>query len=529
MKKALYLLAIITFTSSCSTGKFVSLLAKKPSVELKKPLNFRSLTKYEKDAIFLVEVVKQAYPRLYAKIPKVTYENESAKFIVNATKVKTNNDFVIEVQKFMALLKDGHSGVVINPFESKKQFGVSLFKEKNNWVIRNIDKVVDSSVIGSKLISVNGLSVDKLNAKIELLNSGENSYSRLFPFYYQCRSPKFWKAIGAYNNKNLQLVTEKKGQQYTFEIAASKKPEMYTVKPIENKYPITDKKNDGFYYQVEQKKDFAYLQMNTCLDLVAYKDGIGNYTNFITYPLAMIWVRSQTKNAKNFGLTLQSLFKEVNEKKINNLIIDLRYNSGGDEILGKQLLWYLTEQDTLSGFTEFFNITDYSKKLLKKDYKWYNSLYQEKYGTSIPDGEVNLSQTIFDGSYLSNLTKEDSPYLLDKSIPKFKGNVYVLIGTNTFSAAQVLATTFADNNIGTLVGRPSGNKPTTQTGASIFKLPRTKTLVMTSYTYMERPNRMKNKEDALYPDVETYSTFETWLEGNDVSFDFIMNEIAKKE
>lgn len=529
MKKALYFLAIIIFTSSCSTGKLISLLAKKPDIEFKKPLNFRSLTKYEKDAIFLIELVRQAYPRLYSKIPEATYENESVKFIANTAKVKTNNDFEIEVQKFMALLKDGHSSVLINPYASKEQFGVLLFKEKENWVIRNIDKVVDSSAIGSKLISVNGLSVDKLNEKIERINSGENSYFRLYPFGYQCRSPKFWKAIGAYNNKNLQLVTEKKGKQYTFEIAASEKPEMYTVKPMENKYPITDKKNDGFYYQVEQKNDFAYLQMNTCLDLVAYKDGIGNHTNFITYPLAMIWIRTQTKNAKNFGLTLRSLLKEVNEKKINNLIIDLRYNGGGDAILGKQLLWYLTEQDTLSGFTEFLNITDYSKRMVKKDYKWYNTLYQEKYDTSIPDGEVNLSKTIFDGSYFSNLTKEDSPYLLDKSIPKFKGNVYVLIGTNTFSAAQILATTFADNNIGTLVGRPSGNKPTTQTGASLFKLPNTKTLAMISYTYMERPNRMKNKEDALYPDVETYSTFETWLEGNDVSFDFIMNEIAKKE
>jgi hypothetical protein len=42
-------------------------------------------------------------------------------------------------------------------------------------------------------------------------------------------------------------------------------------------------------------------------------------------------------------------------------------------------------------------------------------------------------------SLFANITKEDSPFLLDKTIPKFEGKIYLIISPQTFSAGQVLA------------------------------------------------------------------------------------------
>jgi hypothetical protein len=40
------------------------------------------------------------------------------------------------------------------------------------------------------------------------------------------------------------------------------------------------------------------------------------------------------------------IFKRI-APKIENVIIDLSYNTGGDERLGKQPIWYLTENKPL--------------------------------------------------------------------------------------------------------------------------------------------------------------------------------------
>jgi C-terminal processing protease CtpA/Prc len=265
--------------------------------------------------------------------------------------------------------------------------------------------------------------------------------------------------------------------------------------------------------------------MNTCLDYVSIKSEINNYTNFLTKPLALLYLKNYTKDARNFGVTLQKLFKKIETDSINNLIIDLRYNSGGDERTGKQLIWYLTDNTNIDGFTNFLLISDYLKQVMKIDFKKDNKKYQEKYGIELPNGEINITEKIYDQPYFFEIEKENSPYILDKSIQKFTGNIYVLIGKSTFSAAQILATTMFDNNIGLFIGKPTGNKPTGQTGASGFKLPHSKSLINLSLVYMERPDTSKNNMDALYPDVSIFPKLEQLINGEDVQFEYIMNQI----
>jgi hypothetical protein len=44
---------------------------------------------------------------------------------------------------------------------------------------------------------------------------------------------------------------------------------------------------------------------------------------------------------------------------------------------------------------------------------------------------------------------------------------------------------------------------------------------------MERPNKEKNDENALYPIVEIYHTYEQVINGDDKQFEYIINEIKK--
>lgn len=528
MKKIL-ILGITLIISSCSSSKIQRIMSKKLDIQFEKSKDFKAFSKYTQDAVVLTEMVKYTYPKLNTKISGEQFKFACENYINESQKIKDKFSFEILSQRFLAQLKDGHSSISFSPYKKKELYPFYLFKEKDGWKVLNINKSQDSTLIGSNLVSINGFSITEIEKKVEAFESGENSNYRLHSFWWKIQLPKYLEAIGLTDSsKSLNVKTEKEGKVYSFQLSPLKKRTYYNVKALDNKYPLTDKQNEGFYTHVSQEKNFAYLQMNTCLDFVALKDGIGNYTNFFTRPLAMMYLKSVNKDAKNFGKTLQTLFKEIQIKNVDNLIVDLRYNSGGDERLGKQIIWYLTESDSIKGFKEYLQVSDYFKKHVKNDYKYYNTLHQQKYGTPMPTGELNITNSLFNEPYFENITRDEDPFLLDNSIPKFKGKVYVIIGTYTFSAANILATTLSDNSLATLVGTPTGNRPSTQTGASGFKLPKTKTVGTISYTYMERPDKEKNEENALYPDIETYPTFETAIEGNDVAFDYIMNDISKQ-
>jgi hypothetical protein len=73
----------------------------------------------------------------------------------------------------------------------------------------------------------------------------------------------------------------------------------------------------------------------------------------------------------------------------------------------------------------------------------------------------------------------------------------LIISPQTFSAGQVLATTLADNNLVTVIGKPLGNKPTGQTGGSALNCPILRRLSL-SYLYMERPDKSKNDENHYF-------------------------------
>lgn len=528
----LVLILVFILLSSCSQKKMFSLMAKTPEISYEKPSDHHLLNDYQKDAIYLIEIIKQSYPRINTKISEVEFTDKSTELVQELGSVNSQFEFETHLKKYMALLKDGHSNVIsfdISLVSDQNYFNWYLLKEKEDWIIRVLDESLDSTLVGLKVVSVNDIPIDEIEERVNAFEEGENEYHRLATFSTRVMHPKYWKALGVINNEEkLSFSVKRNGKVEKYSLEASPEFKYYQAKKTKTKYSFTSQQNNGYSYKVNQEEDFAYLQMNTCLDYVSLKSEMKNYTNVFIRPFAKAFLKNDTKDARNFGEVLQSMFTEIHSKDINNLIIDLRYNGGGDERTGKQLIWYLTERTDITGFTDYLQVSEYFKKTAKVDYARYDDLYQEKYDESIPKGELNLTQEFYQEPYFEDIVKADSPYLLDHSLPKFKGKVYVIVGPDTFSAAQFLATTIADNGLAKIVGTPVGNKPTTQTGASVLKLPNTKAILSLSYFYAERPDKSKNQEVALFPDLEVYQTYSDLLQGIDSEFDAILKEIKEQ-
>ena len=125
---------------------------------------------------------------------------------------------------------------------------------------------------------------------------------------------------------------------------------------------------------------------------------------------------------------LANMFREVKEKGIENVCVDLRGNGGGNSLVADEFIHYLDV---------------------------------DSYQTWGQDWRLGLLMISSKGSTLTNKKYTD---LL------FDGDVYVLTSTDSFSSAMDFAMLISDNNLGKIVGEPSGNKPRSYGDISVFKL-----------------------------------------------------------
>ena len=98
-----------------------------------------------------------------------------------------------------------------------------------------------------------------------------------------------------------------------------------------------------------------------------------------------------TENLKEF---LAKMFEEIREKEVETLVIDLRYNGGGDLELGNYITSYLAGGAQLKGYGDGLKISNSNKIIYKETYQLLDSLHQLKHGASISDGvfkEENLA------------------------------------------------------------------------------------------------------------------------------------------
>lgn len=172
---------------------------------------------------------------------------------------------------------------------------------------------------------------------------------------------------------------------------------------------------------------------------------------------------------KQLYQVIEDINIEIN-KDLENVIIDVRDNGGGTSEACTMLL------DTLKfKYGKFGSIVRYSSLA--------NNLY--------PD----LKKDGYD------IFPRDNSAVKNEDI-----NLFVITNEKTFSSAQWLATFVKDGNLGTIVGKPSSNKPSSYGDVLILKLKNSGLYVQISYKKWLRPDMSKDNETALKPDINVEDT-----------------------
>ncbi len=275
------------------------------------------------------------------------------------------------------------------------------------------------------------------------------------------------KAIVAVNGISVQDLMEQKKDLYSFE---TEKREIRLLRSdlcsLEGLGYLGFSPEEGITYTLETKDGIREDDTYSEKDFLPYDVYMaGNQTEepFVSYEIddknsvAILTLNSCQYN-EEYKNCLKEMFAKVKEKKIQNVVVDLRENGGGNAQVAYEFIRYL-------------------------DVDRYNQ----------GENDFRLGCFNFHSDYTNMENKKYSELLFD-------GKVYVLTSEKTFSSAMLFAQYISDNKLGTLIGEAPANMPNGYGNIASFKLPHSKILMQISTMKFERVDSSKSDE-LVEPDI----------------------------
>ena len=308
------------------------------------------------------------------------------------------------LSRIMNQLYDGHSRV---DFFSDSEKYIDDFSQINEY---------------GNPITINGEPTEKIL----------ESFLNLF----QYERVEFAQAVfGEYIKQELYLnwlgVDTSDGVTFKYVTDSGEKEYHYSFVPYENVANNDVEEGEWVNYEIEEKDNLAIFTLKEC----DYND---LYVN-----------------------TVNEFFDKVDSTDIENVIVDLRGNGGGNSYVANEFLSHL-------------NI----------------------------DGYMGLSGDVRYGNFL--IHNEPYYYTVEKKENAYDGKVFILTDVFTFSSAMDFAMFFKDNNLGTVVGEASGNMPEAYGDMLRFTVPNSKLAFSVSYKKWHRIDQSKCDEP-IKPDYECKS------------------------
>ena len=334
-----------------------------------------------------------------AAVVEDAYKSERQQVIDDGVDAYTVLDEWRIIGRIMHQLYDGHSRI---SYMDDEAYYIDDFTQLNTLGLPT---------------EINGLPMESLiDDYLEIYQYEREEYARACMDYF-VEKESYLKWVG---------VDTSDGVTFTYDTEDGKKDYHYTFVPYEQVKGAEEEDDEWVSYEIDENSGIAVFALEEC-----------NYNDY-------------------YESTLKGFFDQVNEKGINNIIVDLRGNGGGNSYVADAFLQYLDI-----------------------------------------DGYDSWSSDVRYGNFLIH----NEPYHVDiqKKDNAFSGNIYVLTDIFTYSAAMDFTMLISDNHLGTVIGEASGNLPDAYGDILRFSLPNSKLGLTISFKNWHRIDQNK-KGGPVEPD-----------------------------
>lgn len=214
---------------------------------------------------------------------------------------------------------------------------------------------------------------------------------------------------------------------------------------------------------------------------------------------------------------LQTVFKAIQAKGSQTLLLDLRDNGGGEDKLGKLLFSYLIDQP----------FSYYDQLTITRD-KYSFAQYAEQ---PLPRFKASSIEARPDGQF--NYLRHPNVGLQQPSLPTFKGRVFILINGGSFSTTAEFLTQAHSHRRATFIGEESGGGYIGNTSGNhvILTLPNSKVRVVVpllTYTLSTQHAQHPHAQDrGVIPDYPVQRSIDDYLNGRDPEWELAL-QLARK-
>lgn len=239
-------------------------------------------------------------------------------------------------------------------------------------------------------------------------------------------------------------------------------PETYVVRLKKGNESITLKRAENFASELDD------LSLNTCLDNLCFEiiD-----TNTAVLTIASFNYYDWNNQHLVFNAFLDKSFQELHQKKIKNLIIDVRYNGGGSQYPSIYLLQHLLDTSFI-----YYSKAEFEGKT------------EKLYGEEVFYPHQN----------------------------RFKGNLYFLMDGKGNSTTGHFMSLVKTHHLGTIVGEELGSNQFCTAGQTLFRLKNTKYVISTANnTHISTATALKDNQGIL-PDIDVSQSIDDYLNKNDI-------------
>jgi hypothetical protein len=475
---------------------------------------YRSSNRYQKDLLLFVDMLftthpsfanKKTYPFNISDIEKKYY-----KTLENCSSDET---FRAVLQNIVTTLHDGHTYISLSDFSNIEYYPLNIKVLNNKYYIWITDKKYEA-ILGKEIQSINEIPINTIISDFSQYISSDNSNESIMRISEYLLFPFLWKNFDYCRNDRLLVVKCSDGT--TSQIQPELRKNFNLLAAKHNPFnALTSPNQNLFSYSITDDNKFCYLQFNNCFD---YNSALYQIDMTIKDSVEKTELRKEIAEYPKFDVFLAKMFDDIADKNVQTLVIDVRNNSGGNSMLCKQLLSYLCNIKFVKTESGYIRISE----LFTKQYPELLANYKK-----IFDGKNKklLLGKMYD---LENFAEDEEVSLkyfsLNNDIEKiFSGNIVFCQEQQTYSSAGDLIVWARDNKIGVIIGSESIYRPCNYGDILTWKLPNTDMTGGISHKYFTRPDISKCGENCLIPDILISPTIEDIINGNDVLWDWIID------
>lgn len=367
----------------------------------------------EFDLNALVYGLSEVHPDMFSVCRQEDFFRAVNKAVQSLPDSISTMDLFRKAAPIVAMIGDGHTNLTFpynDVFTSELKrmpFWVDVLSDKSIVCRSSLDSIIPR---GAKILSINGVSAEEMINSMLPYVAGEKEPFKLSRV--DSSFPALRHMLYPADSFDIVFLPEGEKEAKTVTYKATDYEELKRRSPA-----LPKSTNDETYsFTIDEKRNVAIMDFR------------------------------EFRDKQRMEVFADSMFRELRNRNIDNLIIDLRWNGGGNSAVGDVLLQYISPEPFVQMDKALVRISPMTRKLMgAEDIAPMFSFFE-----------------MTEDQYIKPRTGQEGHY---------NGNVYLLTSNKTFSSAGSFAWAFKECGMGTVVGEETGGMNVCYGDVLSYRLP----------------------------------------------------------